>query len=192
MIKTNDSRDIDNTIVLTGENGEQATFEFLDLIEYLGKEYVVLLPVDEDSDEVVILQLDSSNDNEESYINVEDENILNAVYGMFKDKYKDEFNFQEGEQKTAAGSLIKYRSRLGLWAIAWVSAFAGGHLNWLGFKEAGANFRAEHGIIRALFNPACWIIHCWEQIAIIFGKYREDAYGNPVRYFALLRNVMKK
>lgn len=87
---------------------------------------------------------------------------------------------------------VKYRSRLGLWAIAWVSAFAGGHLNWLGFKEAGANFRAEHGIIRALFNSACWIIHCWEQIAIIFGKYREDAYGNPVRYFALLRNVMKK
>ena len=136
MIKTNDSRDIDNTIVLTGENGEQATFEFLDLIEYLGKEYVVLLPVDEDSDEVVILQLDSSNDNEESYINVEDENILNAVYGMFKDKYKDEFNFQEGEQKTAVGSLIKYRSRLGLWAIAWVSAFAGGHLNWLWLQRS--------------------------------------------------------
>jgi len=192
MIETNETYDLDNTIVLTGANGEEASFEFLDLIEYLGKEYVVLLPEDDDSGEVVILELDSSNPDEESYINVDDDNIVNAVYAIFKEKYKDEFNFEDSETKTVSNGPIKCRSRLGLWFIAWLSAFAGGHYNWLGYKEEGARFRAEHGIIRAVFNPACWIIHIWEQIAILFGKYREDAYGNPIRYFAFLRNTNKK
>lgn len=189
---TADQNETENTVVLTGENGERVVLEFLDLIEYLGNEYAVFLPTEEDSDEVVILQLENSSDDRETYIDVDDENVLNAVFAIFKDTYKNEFNFQDENGKASSKNVVKYRSRLGLWFIAWLSAFAGGHYNWLGYKEAGASYRAEHGVLRALLNPACWIVHCWEQIAIIFGKYREDAYGNPVRYFALLRNLMKK
>lgn len=83
----------DNIIVLNDENGNEVEFEFLDLIPYQGQEYVVLLPTDDEADEVVILQLEESGDDSESYLGVEDENIVSAVFDIFKAKYKDEFNF---------------------------------------------------------------------------------------------------
>ena len=92
-----ENEELDNIIVLNDENGEEVPFEFLDLIEYEGEEYVVLLPVEEDdkeADEVVILKLeDTESEDEESYVSVEDEEILNKVFEMFKEKFKDEFNF---------------------------------------------------------------------------------------------------
>ena len=92
-----EGEELDNIIVLNDENGEEIEFEFLDLIEYDGEEYVVLLPNDEDEDdagEVVILKLeDTDNEEEESYVSVDDEEVLKAVFDIFKDKFKDEFNF---------------------------------------------------------------------------------------------------
>ncbi|MBR2786354.1 MAG: DUF1292 domain-containing protein [Clostridia bacterium] len=91
-----EAEEIDNVIILNDENGEEVPFEFLDLIEYDGEEYVVLLPVEEDeeADEVVILKLeDSESEDEESYVSVDDEEVLNSVFEVFKEKFKDEFNF---------------------------------------------------------------------------------------------------
>ena len=71
----------------------------MDLIELDEEEYVVLLPVSEDGEEdegeVVILKLEDTDEeaDEESYVGVEDEEILNKVFAIFKDKFKDEFNF---------------------------------------------------------------------------------------------------
>ena len=91
-----------NIVVLKNEDGEKEQFEFLDLIEYGNESYVVLLPldVDEDSDEpqeVLILKEDKeSEDGEnEEYVSVDDEDTLNTVFQMFKDKFKDEFSFGE-------------------------------------------------------------------------------------------------
>ena len=78
-----ESEEIDNIIVLNDENGEEVPFEFLDLIEYEGEEYVVLLPVEEDeeADEVVILKLeDTESEDEESYVSVDDEEVLNKIF----------------------------------------------------------------------------------------------------------------
>ena len=86
----------DNIIELRDENGETAHFEFLDLIEFEGSEYVVLLPCEtaDEASEVVILKLeDSDNPDEESYISVDDEDILNKVFEIFKENFSDEFNF---------------------------------------------------------------------------------------------------
>ena len=89
--------ELDNIIVLNDEDGEEVQFEFLDLIEYDGEEYVVLLPMEESEEEageVVILKVeDTESDEEESYVSVDDEEVLNKVFEMFKDKFKDEFNF---------------------------------------------------------------------------------------------------
>ena len=90
--------DEENIIVLNDEDGKEVRFEFLDLIELDDEEYVVLLPADEDSDEpgeVVILKVEDtdSDSDEESYVGVEDEDILSKVFQMFKDKFKDEFDF---------------------------------------------------------------------------------------------------
>ena len=96
--------EVDNIIVLNDENGEEVKFEFLDLVELDGEEYVVLLPVEEeeaeDAGEVVILKVeDTESEEEESYVSVEDEEILNRVFAMFKEKFKDEFNFIDDEEE---------------------------------------------------------------------------------------------
>lgn len=88
--------EFDNKIILNDEAGNEVEFEFLDLIEYQGEEFVVLLPSDEtdEAGEVVILKVeDTDNEDNESYTSVDDEAVLNAVFGIFKDKFKDEFNF---------------------------------------------------------------------------------------------------
>ena len=89
--------ELDNIIVLNDEEGNEVKFEFLDLIQLDDEEYVILLTndMDEDSEgEVVILKVeDSEDEEEESYVSVEDEDVLNKVFNMFKDKFKDEFNF---------------------------------------------------------------------------------------------------
>ena len=90
------NEELDNIIVLNDENGNETEFEFLDLIEFEGEEYVVLLPVEEteDAGEVVILKLeDTESEDEESYVSVDDEEILNKVFEIFKEKFKDDFNF---------------------------------------------------------------------------------------------------
>ena len=91
--------ELDNIIVLNDETGAEVQFEFLDLVELDGEEYVVLLPVDEaeneeEAGEVIILKVEDTDDEEEeSYVSVDDEEILNKVFEMFKEKFKDEFNF---------------------------------------------------------------------------------------------------
>ena len=92
-----DGEELDNIVVLNDEDGNEVEFEFLDLIEYDGEEYVVLLTnddEDEDAGEVLILKLeDTDSEDEESYVSVEDEEVLNKVFEIFKEKFKDEFNF---------------------------------------------------------------------------------------------------
>lgn len=95
-----ENEELNNIITLNDENGEEVQFEFLDLIEYNEEEYVILLPIDEtdEAGEVVILKVEHTEaEDEESYVGVEDEDELNAVFAIFKDKFKDEFNFIDEE-----------------------------------------------------------------------------------------------
>ena len=82
-------------ITLNDENGEEMAFEYLDCIEYEGKEYLCLLPADEDSNEIVILEVEPVDEETENYISVDDEATLNAVYGIFKDRFKDVLTFED-------------------------------------------------------------------------------------------------
>ena len=84
-----------STIALTDENGQDVTFDYLDCLEYEGKEYLVLMPAEDDSNEVVILEVEPIDEENENYLAVEDEEILDAVYGIFKEKYKDVLTFEE-------------------------------------------------------------------------------------------------
>ena len=83
-----------NIITLTDENGEEVEFEFLDVIEYQGDEYVVLMPMDEDDNCVVILRIEPIDEENESYLSVDDD-TCNAVYEIFKEKYKDVLTFED-------------------------------------------------------------------------------------------------
>lgn len=81
-------------ITLTDDNGEEISFEFLDRIELNGRNYAVLLPFDDEEGEVIILEiLSGEEEDEEEYVSVEDEELLNAVFEEFKKRNADEFDF---------------------------------------------------------------------------------------------------
>ena len=89
----NDESISDNIVILNGEDGSEIHFEFLDLITYRKKDYVVLLPIEGDTDQVVILQVESIGSDEESYISVDNEYTLETVFSLFKERHQHEFDF---------------------------------------------------------------------------------------------------
>ena len=90
----NENMEQDESILtLTDENGQDMDFEYLDCLTYEGKEYLVLMP--EGEDEIVILEVEPVDEDNENYLAVEDEETLNAVYEIFKEKFKDVLTFEE-------------------------------------------------------------------------------------------------
>ena len=94
-----EGEDLDNVVILNDEDGNEVRFEFLDLVELDDEEYVVLLPVaeegEEEEGEVVILKVEDVDEesDEESYVSVDDDETLNKVFEIFKEKFKDDFDF---------------------------------------------------------------------------------------------------
>ncbi len=99
MEENYEGEELDNIIQLYDEEGNEVNFEFLDLVELDDEQYVVLLPITEEGEEeegeVVILKLEDSEEDEEkeSYVSIDDEEILNKVFEIFKEKFKDDFDF---------------------------------------------------------------------------------------------------
>ena len=84
-----------NILTLTDENGADHDFEYLDVVEYEGKEYLFLMPVEEETNEIVILEIEPVDEENENYLAVESEDILSAVYAIFKERYKDVLDFAD-------------------------------------------------------------------------------------------------
>ena len=82
-------------LTLTDENGVETEFEYLDCITYNEVEYLVLIPADEDANEIVILEVQPVDEENENYIAVEDEAVLDAVYDIFKERFKDILTFED-------------------------------------------------------------------------------------------------
>ena len=83
-----------NILTLTDENGVDVDFEYLDCIDYQGKEYLVLMPAEELATEIVILEVEPVDEENENYLSVNDEAVLDAVYGIFKERYRDVLTFE--------------------------------------------------------------------------------------------------
>ncbi len=81
-------------ITLEDNEGNEVEFELLDVVEYEGDEYIVLIENDEAAQDVVILKIESVDDETEDYIGIDDEELLSNVFETFKEKYKDEFDFE--------------------------------------------------------------------------------------------------
>lgn len=84
----------ENIITLNDEDGNEIKFEFLDLISYRQKDYVVMLSLEDSDGQVVILQLEEVDDETESYIGVENEFVLETVFSLFKERNKDFYEFE--------------------------------------------------------------------------------------------------
>ncbi len=87
--------ELDNKVVLTDEEGNDVEFEFLDVVEVDDNTYVILLPVEEmEKGEVVIFRIEGEG-SEETYVGLEDEEEAQKVFDAFKEKAKDDFNFED-------------------------------------------------------------------------------------------------
>ncbi len=80
-------------ITLEDEEGNEVEFEFLDIVEYEGEEYIVLIENDEDADEVVILKINPIDEDTEEYVSIDDDALLDTVFEKFKKKYEGDINF---------------------------------------------------------------------------------------------------
>ena len=85
----------ESILTLTDEHGDEIRFEYLDCIEYEGKEYLILMPLEGEEAEIVILAIEPVDEENENYLAVEDEAVLEAVYNIFKERYKDVLNFAD-------------------------------------------------------------------------------------------------
>ena len=92
-METNVPEEEASILPLTDENGQDVDFEYLDCIEYQGTEYLVLMP--EGEDEIVIMEIEPVDEENENYLAVEDEAVLDAVYAIFKEKFKDILTFED-------------------------------------------------------------------------------------------------
>ena len=88
------TEELDNIIVLTDDEGNDVEFEWLDTLEMNGNTYVVVVPSDEDADEVVILKMEVEDD-EETFVGLDDEKEIDEVFEEFKSRNKEIFDFAD-------------------------------------------------------------------------------------------------
>ena len=75
----------ENYITLTDDDGNYISFEVLDDFEYKNRNFVVLLPFDDEEDEVVILEVVPGEDPEtDDFVTVDDEELIGEVFEEFQ------------------------------------------------------------------------------------------------------------
>ena len=90
--------DSDDIIILNDEDGNECRFQFLDMIDYKGREFIVLLSEEEaakEESDVDILEVVPVPDNPEleNYLPVDDDDIIKAVFDIFAANNKDTLDF---------------------------------------------------------------------------------------------------
>lgn len=71
-------------IALTDENGKEVVFEILGVVDYDNDEFAVLIENSANADEVVIFKIQSLDDENEEFVSIEDEELLNKVLSFLK------------------------------------------------------------------------------------------------------------
>ena len=86
-------------ITLSDEDGVEKEYEVLDAVEYEGKQYVALIPAEEDLlDALELLILEVQDDNgEDVLVSLEDEELYNELFDVFSERLDDERFYGGGE-----------------------------------------------------------------------------------------------
>lgn len=82
--------DDDSIITLTDDEGNEVDFLLLDVVEYNGGDFLVLLPLEEEADDeednVLILKAEKDAEGNETFASIDDENVVNAVFELFTEQ----------------------------------------------------------------------------------------------------------
>ena len=99
MSNNSEEYDSEDLVVLTDDEGNDITLEFIDRIVCDGGEYAVMIPVDEDDNStddaanVVIMRIEHDNDGD-GFSAVENEETLNRIFEIFKERFCDKYEFE--------------------------------------------------------------------------------------------------
>ncbi len=80
----------DEVLTLVDENGEERDFTVIDVIEIEGTEYAILLPVDDDSDEAIILRFEKDAEGNELLVDIEDDEEWEKVADAWEEMIAQE------------------------------------------------------------------------------------------------------
>lgn len=87
--------DMERTVVLYDDEGNSMAFNILDIVDYQEKQYAVLAMRDDYFDGGLdIVQVEYAQE-EEIYNPVDDMATMQAVFAIFKEKFKDVFQFKK-------------------------------------------------------------------------------------------------
>ena len=90
LIKTGEEGSL---ILLSDKKGNSAYFEFVEMIVVDNVEYAVLL--EEGDDMVTIMRFEEKGtDGKEHYYSVDDDDIFEQVFSVFREEFADEFDFE--------------------------------------------------------------------------------------------------
>lgn len=84
-------------LVLTDEDGNDITFQLLDVIDHEGGRYLVLQDPD-DENYVVIMQETELDGDESTFTELEDQDLLETVFALFKKRNQDKFDFEDEDE----------------------------------------------------------------------------------------------
>ncbi len=95
------SNEYGNDIIeLIDDEGNEASYEMIDALEYEGTTYVALLPVCEEKTEqldedyqVMILKMVPDENGEDALFGLDNEEEFNAVWAAFEDRLSDDYEF---------------------------------------------------------------------------------------------------
>ena len=86
---------VENYITLTDDDGNEVSFEIIGTVEHKEHLYAVLLPFDDEDDEVVILEvIPGETPDEDDFVSVDDDTLLGEVFEEFKKNYDGEYDFE--------------------------------------------------------------------------------------------------
>ena len=93
----NMDEELESTVLLTDDDGNEYPYDIADFIDVDDKEYVVLVPQADDDDEVVILRVEEQDEETDVFVTEEDETILEKVFEIFRERFEDEYEFTDAE-----------------------------------------------------------------------------------------------
>ncbi|ABS34073.1 hypothetical protein RSJ21_13245 [Clostridium botulinum] len=79
-----------DTITLTDEEGKETEFEVITKLDIEDKEYVVVVPKNEEVDEAIALRIDNNDNGEEVLVPVEEDEEFNMVAEAYELLFSEE------------------------------------------------------------------------------------------------------
>ena len=84
---------------LTDEDGKEMQFSLLGSCEIDGKEYFAMIPLEEGTEEYVILKKEVDENGEEMLVTIDDDDEFDRVADLFEDELFSEIDYDGGEEE---------------------------------------------------------------------------------------------